>query len=139
MTTMPSVRLDKWLWAARFFKTRSRAKIAIDAGHVRLNGTRAKAAKDVKCGDTLDIRRGQENFSVRVEALSERRGGAAVAAVLYRETEESIAKREREAALRRAGYAGSQPPYGRPSKRDRRRIEQFREGPSRRMPRPRGG
>ena len=139
MTTMPSVRLDKWLWAARFFKTRSRAKTAIDGGHVRLNGTRAKAAKDVKCGDTLDIRRGQENFSVRVEALSERRGSAAVAALLYGETEESVAKREREAALRRAGYAGSQAPYGRPSKRDRRRIEQFRGGPSRRMPRPRGG
>ena len=127
---MSSVRLDKWLWAARFFKTRSRAKTAIDGGHVRLNGTRAKVAKDVKCGDTLDIRRGQEDVTVRVEALSERRGGAAVAAVLYRETEESIAKREREAALLRA--AGSKTSYGRPSRRDRRRMEQLRQGRSRR-------
>ena len=123
---MTSVRLDKWLWAARFFKTRSRAKTAIDAGHVRLNGNRAKAAKDVKCGDTLDIRRGQEDFTVYVEGLSERRGGAAEAAILYRETEASVAKREREAELRRA--AGSQTFYGRPSKRDRRRMERLREG-----------
>ena len=127
---MNSVRLDKWLWAARFFKTRSRAKTAIDGGHVRLNRKRAKAAKEVKCGDTLDIRRGPEDFTVHVEAVAERRGGAAAAAVLYRETEASIAKREREAALRRA--AGSQPFYGRPSKRDRRRMEQLRQGRSRR-------
>ncbi len=120
---MNSVRLDKWLWAARFFKTRSRAKTAIDGGHVRLNGKRAKAAKEVKCGDTLDIRRGPEDFTVHVEAVAERRGGAAAAAVLYRETEASIAKREREAALRRA--AGSQTSYGRPSRRDRRRMEQL--------------
>ena len=127
---MNSVRLDKWLWAARFFKTRSRAKIAIDGGHVRLNGQRAKAAKEVKCGDTLDIRRDPEDFTVHVEAVAERRGGAAAAAVLYRETEASIAKREREAALRRA--AGSQTSYGRPSRRDRRRMEQLRQGRSRR-------
>lgn len=127
---MNSVRLDKWLWAARFFKTRSRAKTAIDGGHVRLNGKRAKAAKEVKCGDTLDIRRGPEDFTVHVEAVAERRGGAAAAAVLYRETEASIAKREREAALRRA--AGSQTSYGRPSRRDRRRMEQLRQGRSRR-------
>ena len=72
---MNSVRLDKWLWAARFFKTRSQAKNAIDGGHVRLNGKRAKAAKEVKCGDMLDIRRGSEDFAVHVEALAERHGG----------------------------------------------------------------
>ena len=121
---MNSVRLDKWLWAARFFKTRSRAKTAIDGGHVRLNGKRAKAAKEVKCGDTLDIRRGTEDFTVHVEAVAERRGSAAAASALYRETEVSMAKREREAALRRA--AGRQTSYGRPSKRDRRRMEQLK-------------
>ena len=130
---MNSVRLDKWLWAARFFKTRSQAKSAIDGGHVRLNGKRAKAAKEVKCGDTLNIRRGAEDFTVRVEAVRERRGSAAAAAVLYRETEASIEKREREAALRRA--AGAQSYYGRPSKRDRRRIERLRDGRAPRMPR----
>ena len=121
---MNSVRLDKWLWAARFFKTRSRAKTAIDGGHVRLNGKRAKAAKEVKCGDTLDIRRGPDDFTVHVEAVAERRGSAAAASALYRETEASMAKREREAALRRA--AGRQTSYGRPSKRDRRRMEQLK-------------
>ena len=121
---MNSVRLDKWLWAARFFKTRSRAKTAIDGGHVRLNGKRAKAAKEVKCGDTLDVRRGPEDFTVHVEAVAERRGSAVAASALYRETEASMAKREREAALRRA--AGRQTSYGRPSKRDRRRMEQLK-------------
>ncbi len=123
---MNAVRLDKWLWAARFFKTRSQAKAAIDGGHVRLNGKRAKAAKEVKCGDTLDVRRGWEDFTIEVEGLSDRRGGAAEAAVLYRETEASVTKREREAELRRA--AGSQFSYGRPSKRDRRRMERLRQG-----------
>lgn len=121
---MNSVRLDKWLWAARFFKTRSRAKTAIDGGHVRLNGKRAKAAKEVKCGDTLDVRRGPEDFTVHVEAVAERRGSAVAASALYRETDASMAKREREAALRRA--AGRQTSYGRPSKRDRRRMEQLK-------------
>ena len=130
---MNSVRLDKWLWAARFFKTRSQAKSAVDGGHVRLNGKRAKAAKEVKRGDTLDIRRGVEDFTVRVEAVGERRGGAAEAAVLYRETEASIAKREREAALRRA--AGALSYHGRPSKRDRRRMERLRDGRRPQMPR----
>ena len=126
---MNSVRLDKWLWAARFFKTRSQAKSAIDAGHVRMNGKRAKAAKEVKCGDTLNIRRGWEDFTVDVEGLSDRRGGAADAAVLYRETDPSVEKRERERELRRA--AGLQSSYGRPSKRDRRRMERLRDGRSR--------
>jgi len=124
-----SVRLDKWLWAARFFKTRSQAKSAIDGGHVRLNGKRAKAAKEVKCGDTLNIRRGWEDFTVEVEGLSDRRGGAVEAAVLYRETDASVEKRERERELRRA--AGLQSSYGRPSKRDRRQMERLREGRSR--------
>ena len=123
---MNAVRLDKWLWAARFFKTRSQAKSAIDGGHVRLNGKRAKAAKEVRCGDTLNIRRGWEDFTVDVEGLSDRRGGAAEAAVLYRETDASVEKRERERELRRA--AGLQSSYGRPSKRDRRRMERLRKG-----------
>ena len=123
---MNAVRLDKWLWAARFFKTRSQAKTAIDGGHVRLNGKRAKAAKEIKSGDTLDIRRGWEDFTVLVEGLAERRGSAAAAAVLYRETESSISKREREAALRRA--AGWQTSQGRPSKRDRRRMDRLKAG-----------
>lgn len=126
---MNAVRLDKWLWAARFFKTRSQAKSAIDGGHVRLNGKRAKAAKEVKCGDTLNIRRNWEDFTVDVEGLSDRRGGSAEAAVLYRETDASVEKRERERELRRA--AGMQSSYGRPSKRDRRQMERLRAGRSR--------
>ena len=126
---MNAVRLDKWLWAARFFKTRSQAKTAIDGGHVRLNGRRAKASREVKVGDTLDIRRGFEDFTICVRDVAERRRGAAEAAVLYRETEASVAKRERELEMRRA--ASWQTSYGRPSKRDRRRMEQFREGLSR--------
>lgn len=96
---------------------------------MRLNGKRAKAAKEVKCGDTLNIRRGWEDFTVDIEGLSDRRGGAAEAAVLYRETDASVEKRERERELRRA--AGLQSSYGRPSKRDRRRMERLREGRSR--------
>jgi ribosome-associated heat shock protein Hsp15 len=117
------VRLDKWLWAARFFKTRSLASDAVSGGMVSMNGERAKAAKATKIGDELVIRRGQYVFTVIVRALSDRRRGAAEAQELYEETEDSVAKREETAELNRANaLPDNRPRLGRPSKRDRRLI-----------------
>lgn len=118
------VRLDRWLWAARFFKTRAVAQQAIAGGHVHLNGQRGKAAKAVHPGDRLEITRGVERFEVQVLALAERRGPAAVARGLYEETEASLAARS-AAQLARRDTAGTRPPASRPDKRDRRRIISF--------------
>lgn len=120
------VRLDKWLWAARFFKTRSLAKQAIEGGKVHYDGARCKVSKEVCIGATLRIRRGYEEMTVEVEALSDQRGPAPVARQLYRETTESQAAREQAAALRRAAGPGNAAPAGRPGKRDRRLIHRFR-------------
>ena len=120
------LRVDKWLWAARFFKTRRLAVEAIDSGKVLVNETRAKPAKAVAVGDMLDIRVGHNRFEVEVLGLSGRRGPAPEAQKLYRETDESKARREAIAAERRAQ---PQPSFkGRPTKRDRREIEKAREG-----------
>ena len=120
------VRLDKWLWAARFFKTRSLASDAVSGGMVSMNGERAKAAKATKVGDELIVRRGQYVYTVIVRALSDKRRGAAEAQKLYEETEESIAKREETAELNRANaLPDNRPRLGRPSKRDRRLIERL--------------
>ena len=116
------VRLDKWLWAARFYKTRSRAKAAIDGGKVHLNDARVKTAKEVAPGDTLTITRGDSTQTVVVTALGERRGSATIAATLYTETSESIDTREAIRAQRRMERAGLTVPKGRPSKHDRRRL-----------------
>ena len=116
------VRLDKWLWAARFFKTRSLAKAAIDGGKVHLNDARVKAAKEIAPGDTLTITRGDSSQTVVVTALAERRGSATIAATLYSETAESIDAREAFRAQRRMERAGLTVPKGRPSKHDRRRL-----------------
>ena len=97
---MDSIRIDKWLWAARFFKTRSVAQEAVGLGRVLLGGARVKASRDVKVGDKLEIRRGDEVFTVYVEGLSSTRGPAPVAQKLYRETDESRAAREAQAARR---------------------------------------
>lgn len=118
------LRLDRWLWAARFFKTRSLAQQAIAGGLVHLNGQRVKSAHAVRPGDRLEITRGEERFEVRVMALAARRGPAAAARVLYEESEASIAARE-AARLLRGDLAGSRPPASRPDKRDRRRIISF--------------
>lgn len=98
---MDSIRIDKWLWAARFFKTSSVAQEAVGLGRVLLGGARVKASRDVKVGDKLEIRRGDEVFTVYVEGLSSTRGPAPVAQKLYRETDESRAAREAQAARRK--------------------------------------
>ena len=117
---VPSVRLDIWLWAARFFKTRSLAKQAIEGGKIALNDTTTKPAKGVHAGDRLAIRRGEEAFVVDVVALSEQRGPAAAAQALYRETDESRTSREALREQRRMqGPAG---PASKPDKRARRLI-----------------
>lgn len=122
---LPSVRADQWLWAARFFKTRSMAKQAIDGGKIEVNGARCKAAKAVHVGDILMISRGMERLEVVVAALSAKRGPATAAATLYSETEASVVNREREREAQRLSRMAYQPPDGRPSKRDRRDIAQF--------------
>ena len=116
------VRLDRWLCAARFFKTRSLAKTAIDGGKVRLNGNRAKAAKDVAVGDTVAVSRGEITHTVVVTGLAERRGSATVAATLYAETPASAEQREAAQAARRIERASLSPPRQRPNKRARRRL-----------------
>jgi ribosome-associated heat shock protein Hsp15 len=123
-----SVRIDKWLWAARFFKTRALASKACDLGRIRSNEIEAKAARDVHVGDMLRIRNEGGEFHVEVLHLSEIRGPAAVAQTFYRETEASKDQRQREAAERKAMQQYAPLPERRPSKRDRRRIIQFRTG-----------
>ncbi len=120
-----SIRLDKWLWAARFFKTRSLAAKAANGGKVHINGQRAKAAKTVDVGDVLTITIGTMEFVVTVEALSARRGPATIARQLYEESEESREKRESQRALRRMATAGHSSPARRPDKRERRKILEF--------------
>jgi len=123
---MDRVRLDKWLWAARFFKTRSLAKAAIEGGKVQVEGQRAKASREIVSGMTLTIRQGWQEREVVVENLSDQRRGAPEAAVLYRETPTSIARWEQETAARKAARSGEIPPEHRPSKKQRRQIERFR-------------
>lgn len=121
------VRLDKWLWAARFFKTRALATEAVSGGHVHLNGARVKPARPVKIGDELTIRKGSQKFDVVIRNISERRGPAAQAQQLYEETPESVSRREASAEARRLAAADAPRPEGRPDKRDRRRIIRFRD------------
>jgi len=123
------VRFDKWLWAARFYKTRSLCAQAIDAGQARVNGDRAKSARVMRVGELVSIRKSGIVCEVVVTALSDRRGGAAQAALLYRETEGSAQARE-SAMLERRAAAESQPRFpGRPTKRERRRLEDFLNEP----------
>ena len=123
-------RLDKWLWAARFYKTRSLAKTAIDGGKVHLNDARVKAAKDVVVGDTLAITRGEAVQTVVVVGIAERRGSATVAATLYAETEASVQQRETRSAERRMQRAGLVVPKRRPNKRERRRLRDLKAATS---------
>lgn len=125
---MDAVRIDKWLWAARFFKTRALASKACDIGRIQSNNKEAKPARDVRRGDMLRIRNEGGEFEVEVLALSETRGPAAVAQALYRETEASKIARAKAAEERRANQEFAPVPARRPSKRDRRRIIQFRGG-----------
>ncbi len=133
MSETTVVRIDKWLWAARFYKTRSLATDAIDAGHVRrasvgsVSGDRVKPAHTVRIGETYAVQRGDMMQQVLVTAISERRGSASDAALLYRETEESLAARLEQQALHAAADAamgghGSPQFRGRPTKQDRRKL-----------------
>ena len=117
------MRLDKWLWAARFFKTRSLAQQAVAGGRVQLNGERTKRAHEVRVGDSIDVRVGDWRWQIHVKALSERRGPAEEARRLYEETPESRAERERRQDLRRWGAEPAASLKGRPTKRDRRLLE----------------
>ena len=123
---MTSVRMDKWLWAARFFKTRALAARACDLGRIQSNGQPAKAAREVRIGDMLRVTNDGGDFQVEVRLLSEMRGPASVAQTLYRETEASRELRLKLAAERKAMKQFEESPTSRPSKRDRRRIIQFR-------------
>ena len=120
--THDSVRLDIWLWAARFFKTRSLAKQAIETGKVEVGGQRAKPSRTVRVGDVLNITRGEETFEVDVRDLSDTRGPAPIAQALYLESDASRTRRAATRAQRAAERAGYQPPEGRPDKRARRLI-----------------
>ena len=117
-----NVRLDLWLWAARFFRTRSLARHAIETGKVEVDGQRAKASRGVRAGDALRIVRGDEVFEIAVLALSDQRGPASVAQTLYAESDASKARRAETLATLRAARAGYQPPEGKPDKRARRLI-----------------
>ncbi|MCL6271163.1 ribosome-associated heat shock protein Hsp15 [Sansalvadorimonas sp. 2012CJ34-2] len=121
------VRLDKWLWAARFYKTRSVARDAIEGGKVHVNGQRAKPSKEARVGDMIVLRQGFDEKTVSIQALSDVRRGAPEAQLLYQETDASIKKREDEAAQRKA-LRGSHPfSDRRPDKKQRRDIERLRE------------
>ncbi len=123
---MTGVRIDKWLWAARFFKSRALAAKACELGRVQANHQSAKPAREIKAGDMLHIKTEGGEFEVEVLQLSEIRGPAAVAQTLYRETEGSKELRQKAREERKATMNYSPAPAGRPSKRDRRRIIQFR-------------
>lgn len=118
-------RIDKWLWAARFYKTRSLAAQAVESGKVRLGGGRVKPGKEVKPGDLLEVRVGELLWLIEIRAVSLRRGPATEAALLYAETDDSRERRERQVAMRRVGPHPGRGRQGRPTKRDRRLIHRF--------------
>ncbi|WP_024951180.1 MULTISPECIES: RNA-binding S4 domain-containing protein [Cobetia] len=119
------VRIDKWLWAARFFKTRGLAKKAIEGGKIHYNGGRVKTSKMVEIGALVEVPQGWDRLVVEVLTLSDQRRGASEAQKLYQETEDSRVRREREAETRRLGNQGMSPPPGRPDKKQRRSIHRF--------------
>ena len=123
---MLKIRLDKWLWAARFFKTRALAKTAVDNGKVHVAGQKGKPSRMIEVGELIRVRQGEDERTITVIALSEQRRGAPEAQSLYEETQESIAKREKKSAERKAFY-GSTPASVRPNKKQRRQIHRFLE------------
>jgi ribosome-associated heat shock protein Hsp15 len=120
------LRIDKWLWAARFFKTRSLAKAAIESGKVLLDGARVKVSREISAGDQLRVRQGWDERDVVVLALSGQRRSAPEAQMLYQETQESIARREQSAQARKLAGGMTERPQKRPDKRARRQIHRFR-------------
>ncbi|MFT5766469.1 MAG: ribosome-associated heat shock protein Hsp15 [Halioglobus sp.] len=127
---MEKLRLDKWLWAARFYKTRSLAKAAIEGGKVHLDGVRVKVSREISVGDKLQIRQGWDEKTVIVAALSAQRRGAPEAAELYFETQASVEKREADAAARKAAGGMLDRPAKRPTKKQRRQIHSFKDSSS---------
>ncbi len=127
MTENSSTRLDKWLWAARFYKTRAIAKQMIDGGKVFYNGQRTKSGKAVSIGDTIKIRQGFEEKEVDVIALADKRRDATFAVTLYKETTNSIASREKNALARQQGILLSPASDTKPDKKQRRKLRQFKE------------
>ena len=121
-------RIDKWLWAARFFKTRSQATAAVTGGKVEINGDTAKPSKTVKVGDRIKLRLGPTEYRLTITGIGERRGSASVAQTLYEESPESLAERQRIATERRFASAPSYEEKGRPSKKDRRDLDRWRRG-----------
>jgi ribosome-associated heat shock protein Hsp15 len=121
-----SIRIDRWLWAARFYKTRGLATEMVNAGHIRLNDIHTKASKIVKIGDQLSISRGPEEFVIHIIALAGKRGSATIAQSLYEETPASIAARQQLAEQRKMEIALSPAPAKRPDKKARRQIIRFR-------------
>ena len=124
---MSGVRIDRWLWAARFFKTRSLAKAAVEGGKVHLESSRVKPSKEVQVGQQLEIRRGDTFQVVIIETLSEQRGSATVAQTLYTETHESIEQREVRKSVRRMERAGLNIPSSKPDKKNRRALAQLKD------------
>ena len=124
---METVRIDKWLWAARFFKTRSLASKAVSGGKVHLNNERIKPSRAISVGDLLQIRRLEDVFIVEVRLLSDKRGPAKIAQTLYEETADSTAARELKQEERRLIRQASPAPRGRPDKRARRQIHRFKQ------------
>lgn len=120
------VRIDKWLWAARFYKTRSMAAIAVDAGHVRIEGQRCKPGRNVRVGDIVELKKDVEEREVIVRGLSTLRGSATVAQTLYEETPESLLRRAEAEALRKLAPPSQTITSGRPTKRDRRDLERWK-------------
>jgi ribosome-associated heat shock protein Hsp15 len=129
---MEQARIDKWLWAARFFRTRSAATEAVLGGRVHVNEVRVKPAKEVRVGDTIQVTVGPEKRTVEVLALAEKRGPAAAAAALYTESADSIAAREKAALERRLARPPGSDLGARPTKLDRRRLDALRRGGRRR-------
>jgi ribosome-associated heat shock protein Hsp15 len=126
---LPRLRIDKWLWAARFYRTRSLASAAVEAGQVRVDGERVKPSRPVHVGETVEVRKAGLAWTVEVTGVDDRRGSATDAARLYRERDDSRAAREEEAARRRAAAASAPGLQGRPTKRDRRKLEDFLSEP----------
>ena len=124
-----NVRLDKWLWAARFFKTRALAAGAVNSGRIHVGGQSVKPSRGVKIDDCFEIRRGYECFEVVVTALSEHRGSATTAQLLYRETASSVDRRNNEAEKRKLAMMARPQSAGRPDKKQRRQIRRFIEKP----------
>ncbi|MEE4279995.1 MAG: S4 domain-containing protein [Halieaceae bacterium] len=127
MDTGVKLRVDKWLWAARFFKTRSLAKAAIEGGKVQIGGQRIKVSREIAVGDELRIRQGWDERDVIVRALSDQRRGAPEAQLLYEETGDSIARRAQSAQARKLAGGMVERPARRPDKRARRQIHRFRD------------